>query len=170
MQQVAEADLIITSGGVSVGEEDYVRIALQELGTLDMWRIKIKPGKPLAFGRIGTTPFLGMPGNPVSVFATFCIMARPFILRMQGNANTTVPTYPVAADFDWSGDSRLEYIRVRLVHEDNDQPHLQLFSNQSSGVLTSTSWATGFAIAEPHVNIKQGDHIPYLPFNSVFAS
>ncbi len=164
MQQAAsQADLVMTSGGVSVGEEDYIRIALEELGQLDMWRINIKPGKPLAFGNINGTPFLGMPGNPVSVFATFCIFARPFILKKQGMSETTANSFNVPADFEWNkAGNRHEYVRARV---DNGKIHL--YPHQGSGVLTSTSWANGLAFIPANTTVKPGDIIAFTPFSEL---
>lgn len=160
-------DLIMTSGGVSVGEEDYVRIALEELGQLNMWRINIKPGKPLAFGFInestGNTPFLGMPGNPVSVFATFCIFARPFILEKQGANETQANSFMVVADFEWpKAGKRHEYLRARV--EGNV---IKLFPHQGSGVLTSTSWANGLAVIPEGVTVRTGDLLEFIPFSEL---
>ena len=163
-----KADLIMTSGGVSVGEEDYIRIALEELGQLDMWRINIKPGKPLAFGKVGNTPFFGMPGNPVSVFATFCIFARPFILNKQGATEKQTTSYKVPANFEWpKKGARAEYVRARLENNENGSPAVILYPNQGSGVLTSTSWANGLAIIEPNTTVTAGDLIEFIPFNEL---
>ncbi|MEE9309383.1 MAG: gephyrin-like molybdotransferase Glp [Cocleimonas sp.] len=175
LQKAAKnTDLVMTSGGVSVGEEDYVRIALEEIGKLDLWRIRIKPGKPLAFGHIsGTgdiggiddTPFLGMPGNPVSVFITFCIFARPFILKKQGASNTKANSYKVAAAFEWpKAGTRDEYIRVN-----HEKGVLELFPHQGSGVLTSTSWANGLALIPAGITVKANDLIEFIPFTELFS-
>ncbi|HEB83108.1 MAG TPA: molybdopterin molybdenumtransferase MoeA, partial [Gammaproteobacteria bacterium] len=112
------ADLVITSGGVSVGEEDYVRIALEQLGELSMWRIAMKPGKPVAFGRVGDTLFMGLPGNPVSVFVTFLLFARGLILKMQGCDDVRPKPVSVTAGFDWPSVKRQEYLRVKLEVKD----------------------------------------------------
>ncbi len=166
MQEAAKAsDLVMTSGGVSVGEEDYIRIALEEIGQLDLWNINVKPGKPLAFGKIGNTPFLGMPGNPVSVFATFCIFARPFILQSQGANEIKTNSFNIAADFDWNkAGTRNEYVRVRYKNG-----KLELFPNQSSGVLTSTSWASGLALIPAGMTLKAGDLIEFTPFSELLS-
>ncbi|MEK9776831.1 MAG: molybdopterin-binding protein, partial [Quisquiliibacterium sp.] len=134
-------DLIVTSGGVSVGEEDHVRPAVQAEGQIDLWQIAIKPGKPLAHGTVrrpgGVAQFIGLPGNPVSSFVTFLLFVRPFILRMQGQEQVVPTAYSMAADFDWpKPDRRREFLRVRI----NPEGALELFANQSSGVLTSTVW------------------------------
>ncbi|MGK0270366.1 MAG: molybdopterin molybdotransferase [Cocleimonas sp.] len=175
MQKASEqADLVMTSGGVSVGEEDHVRKALEQLGELNMWRVNIKPGKPFAFGHINTqnktnqknTPFIGLPGNPVSVFATFCIFARPYILQTQGMSNTLAHSFKVPSEFELDGkESRNEYLRVRLDISDKGQSVLSVYPNQSSGVLTSASWANGFAFVPANTIVNQGDLIEFTPFS-----
>ena len=171
MQSAAEqADLVMTSGGVSVGEEDHVRKALEHLGQLDMWRVNIKPGKPFAFGKINTTKkstsFIGLPGNPVSVFVTFCIFARPYILQTQGVSNTHANSFMAPSGFTVNGkESRNEYLRVRLEMNETGQSSLSLYPNQSSGVLTSASWANGFAFIPANKIVKQGDLVEFTPFS-----
>ncbi len=166
-QAAAEADLVITSGGVSVGEEDYVRIALEKLGELTMWRIAMKPGKPVAFGKIGETLFMGLPGNPVSVFVTFLLFARVLILKLQGADDVLFKSVSVIADFDWPEIKRQEYLRIRLLQKDK-QTVAQLFPHQGSGVLSSTSWADGLVEIMPAKEIKKGDTVSYLPFEGLF--
>ena len=171
MQNAAEkADLVMTSGGVSVGEEDHIRKALEQLGQLNMWRVNIKPGKPFAFGEINIkdkiTPFIGLPGNPVSVFATFCIFARSYILKAQGVEDTKANHFMVSSGFELNGkESRNEYLRVRLENNDSGKTSLRLYPNQSSGVLTSASWANGFAFIPAHTKVEQGDLIEFTPFS-----
>ena len=176
MQSAAEqSDLVMTSGGVSVGEEDHVRKALEHLGQLDMWRVNIKPGKPFAFGQINTqgkatqeksVPFIGLPGNPVSVFATFCIFARPYILKTQGVADTHANSFMAPSGFELNGkESRNEYLRVRLEMNDTGQSSLSLYPNQSSGVLTSASWANAFAFIPANTMVKKGDMVEFTPFS-----
>ncbi|HHJ36686.1 MAG TPA: molybdopterin molybdenumtransferase MoeA [Gammaproteobacteria bacterium] len=162
----AESDLVITSGGVSVGEEDYVRIALQQLGELNMWRIAMKPGKPVAFGRVGKTLFMGLPGNPVSVFVTFLLFARMLILKMQGTDDHRMPRVSVVADFDWPAVKRQEYLRVKITHKD-DRVLAQLYPHQGSGVLSSASWADGLVEAPLNSVISKGDRVDYLPFEGL---
>ncbi len=164
MQEAAnQADLVMTSGGVSVGEEDYIRIALEELGQLKLWRINIKPGKPFAFGKIGETPFLGIPGNPVSVFVTFSIFARPFILQKQGADETKVNSFMVPAAFEWlKAGNRNEYLRARI-----DNGVLEVFPNQGSGVLTSTSWANGLAYIPAETTVKPNDLVEFIPYSEL---
>ena len=169
-QAASQADLVMTSGGVSVGEEDHVKAAVESLGQLDLWSISIKPGKPLAFGQIKikgrSVPFLGMPGNPVSVFATTCILGRPFIQAMQGMPFQPVQGFKLPAAFDLNYTvRRQEYLRVKLRQDAVEGLSLQSFPNQSSGVLTSASWGDGFAIAREGVSVKKGDLLEYLPFS-----
>ncbi|NOQ90254.1 MAG: molybdopterin molybdenumtransferase MoeA, partial [Gammaproteobacteria bacterium] len=159
----ASADLVITSGGVSVGEEDYVRIALEKLGELSMWRIAMKPGKPVAFGKVENALFIGLPGNPVAVFVTFLVFARALILKLQGADDVLLKRIPVIADFDWPKIKRQEYLRVRLLQKDS-QTVAQLYPHQGSGVLSSTSWADGLVEVLIGKEINKGDVVSYLPF------
>ena len=164
-------DLIITSGGVSVGEEDHIKPAVTAEGRLDLWQIAIKPGKPLAFGAIRKSDqandeawFIGLPGNPVSSFVTFLLFVRPFILKLQGRESTATPAYFVRADFDWlKADRRNEFLRVKM----NKQGGLDLFPNQSSGVLTSASWGDGLVDCPPGHAIHKGDLVKYIPFDAL---
>jgi molybdopterin molybdotransferase len=167
-------DLIITSGGVSVGEEDHIKPAVTAEGRLDLWQIAIKPGKPLAFGAVrkssenqdGETWFIGLPGNPVSSFVTFLLFVRPFILKLQGRDAGMPQSYLMRADFDWlKGDRRNEFLRVKI----NAQGGLDLFPNQSSGVLTSASWGDGLLDCPPGHTFKAGELVKYIPFNALLA-
>nr|WP_315127918.1 gephyrin-like molybdotransferase Glp [uncultured Polynucleobacter sp.] len=167
-------DLIITSGGVSVGEEDHIKPAVTAEGRLDLWQIAIKPGKPLAFGAVrkssenqdGETWFIGLPGNPVSSFVTFLLFVRPFILRLQGRDTGMPQSYPMRADFDWlKGDRRNEFLRVKI----NSQGGLDLFPNQSSGVLTSASWGDGLVDCPPGQVFQSGDVVKYIPFSALLS-
>jgi molybdopterin molybdotransferase len=159
-------DLIITSGGVSVGEEDHIKPAVEAEGRLDMWQIAVKPGKPLAFGEVrrdkGNAFFIGLPGNPVSSFITFLLFVRPFLLRLQGVSGPVEPrSIAMRADFDWpKPDRRNEFLRVRM----NDEGGLELFPNQGSGVLTSTVWADGLIDNPPGQAIARGDVVRFIPF------
>ena len=166
----AQHDLIITSGGVSVGEEDHIKPAVEAEGRLDMWQIAVKPGKPLAFGEVhregaGSAFFLGLPGNPVSSFITFLLFVRPFLLRLQGVTGAMAPkAIPLRADFDWTKpDRRNEFLRARV----NDAGGLDLFPNQGSGVLTSTVWADGLIDNPPGQAIAKGDIVRFIPFASL---
>ncbi|WP_416350564.1 gephyrin-like molybdotransferase Glp [Polynucleobacter sp. AP-Nickl1-40-C4] len=165
-------DLIITSGGVSVGEEDHIKPAVTAEGRLDLWQIAIKPGKPLAFGAVrksdepkdGEAWFIGLPGNPVSSFVTFLLFVRPFILKLQGREAGLPQSYLMRADFDWlKADRRNEFLRVKL----NSNCGLDLFPNQSSGVLTSASWGDGLVDCPPNQPIKAGDLVKYIPFDAL---
>ncbi len=163
-------DLIVTSGGVSVGEEDHVKPAVEAEGELNLWQIAIKPGKPLAFGKVrrdgAPDPafFVGLPGNPVSSFVTFLLFVRPFILALQGAAALPPKRFPMRADFDWiKPDRRNEFLRVRI----NDRQGLELFPNQSSGVLTSTVWGDGLVDNPPGQVIRSGDIVNFIPFSEL---
>jgi molybdopterin molybdotransferase len=164
----AGADLIITSGGVSVGEEDHVKAAVEAAGKLDLWKIAIKPGKPLAFGEVDKVPFIGLPGNPVSAFVTFCLFVRPFILRSQGIAATAPQAFSLKADFDWlKPDKRREFLRTRLHTAENGEIVVQLYPNQGSGVLTSTAWADGLVEVPEGATIHRGKTVKFLPFSGL---
>ena len=163
-------DLILTSGGVSVGEEDHVKAAVDAEGRLEMWKIAIKPGKPLAFGRItaldGEVPFIGLPGNPVSSFVTFLMLVRPFLLKMQNVRHVTPPSYLLRADFDWPRpDARREFLRARR----NADGGLDLFPNQSAGVLSSAVWGDGLIDNPPQQVIRRGDQLRFIPFSELLA-
>ncbi|MCB1676522.1 MAG: molybdopterin molybdotransferase MoeA [Halioglobus sp.] len=161
----AEADCVITSGGVSVGEEDHVKAQVERLGHLDLWKLAIKPGKPLAFGRIGDTPFIGLPGNPTSVFVTFCLIARPYLLRRQGVAEPDLPALQARAAFSVTqAGSRQEYLRVALA--DSPQgPLASRFPNQSSGVLSSVSYSNALAVIPPGATVAEGDLVQVIPLD-----
>ena len=189
-------DVILTSGGVSVGEEDHIKPAVQQLGSLDLWQIAMKPGKPFAFGSIarrsnlrdapdvgtpsptvprqageGFTPeaadcfFIGLPGNPVSSFITFLLLVRPFLLKLQGAIRLAPAVLSLRADFDWKADKRREFLRVRR----NGEGGLELFPNQSSGVLTSTVWCDGFVDNPANQSIARGDTVRFLPLAELLA-
>ncbi len=165
-----QADLVVTTGGVSVGEEDHVRIAIEQLGELRLWRLAIKPGKPLAYGQINETAFIGLPGNPVSVFATFCLFVCPVIQIMQGRTWHEPIALPVSADFDWpKPDSRREFLRARLALDANGQTVAQIYPNQDSGVLTSTVWADGFVEIAENQTVQAGEPVNYVPFAQFFS-
>ena len=204
-EAAAANDLILTSGGVSVGEEDHVKPAVEAEGELALWNVAIKPGKPLAFGHVrrpadglevspggddgcpadgqelspgdddgrpadglkvspgGTVPFIGLPGNPVSSFVTFLMLVRPFIIEAQGGRYVPPRGLRLRADFAWKGDRRREFLRVRL----NDEGGLDLFPNQSSGVLTSCAWADGLVDNPADQPIAAGDSVRFLPFSEL---
>ena len=158
-------DLIITSGGVSVGEEDHIKPAVEAEGRLTMWQIAIKPGKPLAFGEVGQAAFVGLPGNPVSSFITFLMLVRPFILRLQGVQGPLAPrAFTMRADFNLpKADRRNEFLRARI----NAGGGLEPFRNQSSGVLTSTVWGDGVIDNPPNRTIAEGDMVRFIPFSEL---
>jgi molybdopterin molybdotransferase len=159
------ADVVITTGGVSVGEEDYIKTALQAVGELTLWRIRMKPGKPLAFGRVGAVPFIGLPGNPVSTFVTFLLFARPFIQFTQGRTQTTPPSWPVQAGFDYQSKQRREYVRVRLNHDPAGLPVAETYPRQGSDVLSSVVWADGLVEIPEATRVSAGDTVRFLPFS-----
>jgi molybdopterin molybdotransferase len=166
-EAASRADLIITSGGVSVGEEDHLRPAVQAEGSLDLWQISIKPGKPLAFGKVKSAWFIGLPGNPVSSFVTFLLLVRPVILRLQGATALAPRRYRLRADFDWAKpDRRQEFLRVRL----NEAGGLDLFPNQSSGVLTSAVWGDGLVDNPAGHAIAAGDNVAFIPLSELLSS
>ncbi len=165
----AQADLVLASGGVSVGEEDHVRPAVQRLGRLDLWRVAMRPGRPLAFGRIGETPFIGSPGNPVSLFVTFCLFAAPFIRRMQGQDPVPAPRrIQAAAGFDWAKpDSRREYQRARLIVGDDGAPRVEVFRSRSSANLSSLTWADGLVELTERQGFRTGQMVSFIPFSEL---
>jgi molybdopterin molybdotransferase len=166
-------DLIVSTGGVSVGEEDHLKPAVQAEGRLDLWKMAMKPGKPLAFGRVrregegGEALFLGLPGNPVSSFITFVLAGRALLRAMQGMDTALPPALPLRAAFDWpkADAQRREFIRVQLDGEGG----LGLFKNQGSGVLTSVVWATGLVDLPAGATVKRGDRVAYLPLSELMA-
>lgn len=164
-EAAAGHDLILTSGGVSVGEEDHIKPAVQQLGSLDLWQIAMKPGKPFAYGKVGAAHFMGLPGNPVSSFVTFLLLVRPFLLRLQGATQLAPVAMQLAAHFRSKGDRRREFLRARR----NAQGGLDLFDNQSSGVLTSAVWADGLVDNPPGQAIAHGDTVRFLPLSELLA-
>ncbi|TNF60137.1 MAG: molybdopterin molybdenumtransferase MoeA [Burkholderiales bacterium] len=174
-------DLILTSGGVSVGEEDHIKPAVQQLGSLDLWQIAMKPGKPFAFGSVGRDAgagaaagecchFIGLPGNPVSSFVTFLLLVRPFLLRLQGvpeaDCLSAMRPLRLRADFDLPrADRRREFLRVRR----NGDGGLDLFPNQSSGVLTSATWADGLVDNPAGTTIARGDLVDFISLSELLA-
>ncbi|RQO58409.1 molybdopterin molybdenumtransferase MoeA [Variovorax sp. KBW07] len=167
------SDLIITTGGVSVGEEDHIRAALQSLGELQLWSLSMKPGKPFAYGAIarsgaqgGHCHVTGLPGNPVSSFLTFLMLVRPFLLTLQGATRVTPEPVQLRADFDWlRADKRREFLRARR----NAAGGLELFGNQSSGVLTSMVWGDGVVDNPAGQTIRSGDTVNFIPFASLLG-
>lgn len=161
----AVADVVITSGGVSVGEEDHVKAAVEKIGHIDMWKVSMKPGKPLAHGRIGETNFIGLPGNPVSAFVVFCLFVRPFLLKRMGAAPHAPSSFTLPAGFTRAKPGqRREFMRARL---ENGQA--VLFPNQSSGVLTSLAWADGLVDVDAGITLNPGDPVSFIPLAELLA-
>jgi len=161
-----EADIVITSGGVSVGEADYVKTAVENLGRVEMWKVAMKPGKPIVYGRVGKADFIGLPGNPVSAFVTFCLFVRPFLLQRMGVADVLYRAFAAQADFSWTRlGARREFLRARL----QSNGRLALFPNQSSGVLTSCAWADGLVDLAIGVTVQPGDWVRFIPFSELLA-
>lgn len=159
-------DLILTSGGVSVGEEDHIKPAVQLLGSLNLWQIAIKPGKPFAYGQVQNAHFIGLPGNPVSSFVTFLLLVRPFLLKLQGVIHVAPESIAAHADFTWArADKRREFLRAKR----NATGGLDLFGNQSSGVLTSAVWGDGLVDNPPGQTIAPGDVVRFIPFSELLG-
>ncbi|MFT3929896.1 MAG: molybdopterin molybdotransferase MoeA [Spongiibacteraceae bacterium] len=153
------ADCIISTGGVSAGEEDHVRTQLELHGELRLWKLNIKPGKPLAYGRFRGVPFFGLPGNPISAFVTFLLVAQPYLKRMQGCTQVDLAEISLPALFDWPRPgTRQEYLRARITEKDK-QYGVEIYSNQSSGVLSSAAWANALVVVSPGQKILRGDSV-----------
>ncbi|MCB1957563.1 MAG: molybdopterin molybdotransferase MoeA [Rhodocyclaceae bacterium] len=153
-------DLIVTSGGVSVGEEDHVKPAVEAEGALEMWKIAVKPGKPLSFGRVGAAAFVGLPGNPVSALVTFLMLVRPYVLRRCGVAEVAPRSIRLPAGFDWKTGPRREILRVRV----GADGRLERFANQESSVLTSCVWAHGLASVPAASRAEAGNLLEFVSF------
>jgi molybdopterin molybdotransferase len=165
-QSAAECDVVVTSGGVSVGDADYVKPAVEAEGKLLMWRIAMKPGRPLAFGNVGQSFFIGLPGNPVSSFVTFLIFVRPFLLKAQGMTDVEPHAIAARADFDWlEPDTRREFLRAKW----NPKGGLDLYPTQDSAVLTSTAWANGLIDNPAGQAIRKGDTVRFLPYSELYG-
>ncbi len=165
MQQAAKmADIVITTGGVSVGEEDHIKPAIEQLGELNMWKVQMKPGKPIAYGNIQGTPFIGLPGNPVSAFATFNLFAKPYLLKMQGQTNyTSSPIWLTASFTTTKINFRRDFARAKLINN-AQETSVEIYKNQGSGVLSSTVWADGFVVIPENTIINKGDKVAFYPF------
>ena len=165
-QASSECDVIVTSGGVSVGDADFVKPAVEAEGSLLMWKIAMKPGRPLAFGKVGEAAFIGLPGNPVSSFVTFLVFVRPFLLKTQGVAEVAPRAIEARADFDWTDpDPRREFLRVKW----NPQGGLEIYPTQDSAVMTSTAWADGLVDNPPNHAIRRGDTVRFLPYSELYG-
>ena len=160
----AECDVIVTSGGVSVGDADFVKPAVEAEGELLMWKIAMKPGRPLAFGRVGKANFIGLPGNPVSSFVTFLIFVRPFLLKTQGVSRVELNSIQARADFDWpEPDARREFLRVKW----HARGGLDLYHTQDSAVLMSTAWADGLVDNPAERAIRAGEMVKFMPYSEL---
>ncbi|WP_416653033.1 gephyrin-like molybdotransferase Glp [Candidatus Pseudothioglobus sp. Uisw_086] len=163
----SQCDLIMTTGGVSVGEEDHVKPAVEKLGELNLWKIRMKPGKPLAYGKVKQTPFIGLPGNPVSSFVTFCIFSLPFIKKMQGNSNYESKILKVKTNFDCKrAKPRREYARVRIDHS-TETPLASLFPKQGSDVMSSVVWADGIVEIPENTTFETGTILNYFSMSEL---
>lgn len=158
-----KADVIISSGGVSVGEEDHVKPAVEALGELAMWKVQMKPGKPVAYGHVNSVPFLGLPGNPVSSFTVFQLLGVPLLQSLQGQAVSELIHYSVESGFDKNISSREEYIRVKLSRNANGFLLAERFPNLSSGVMSSLSWADGLVRQSIDTPISKGQQVAFFP-------
>ncbi len=162
---LGDVDLILSTGGVSVGEADYLGAALREAGELALWKLAIKPGKPLTFGHYRGVPVIGLPGNPASTLVTFGLLTRPYLLRRQGVADVTPLRFDVPAGFEWTkAGTRREYLRARI---DNGQ--VRIYKNQSSGVLRSAAWAEGLVEVREGSTPKPGDSVPFIPLSELLG-
>lgn len=158
-EAAGQSDVIISSGGVSVGEEDHIKQVVASLGSLDLWKVSIKPGKPFAFGRVQGTPFLGLPGNPASVLVTCLVVARPYLLACQGLRDTAVQALRAPAQFERKAGGRTEYLRARLTADG-----LECHPAQSSGILLSAVWGNGLAVQHEGQAIGRGEPVDFLPY------
>ena len=169
-QAAAGSDLIITSGGVSVGDEDHVKNAVTALGRLEMWRIRLKPGKPFAFGYVHATPLLGLPGNPLSSFTTFCLFARPFILKRQGAVNVQPNTFAVAAGFERAkANPRREFIAARLERNADNTLVAVAPAHQDSAALLSSTTADGLLCLPENQPVARGDQLTFIPYSELLG-
>jgi molybdopterin molybdotransferase len=165
-----ENDVVITCGGVSVGEEDHVKAAVNALGQVDMWRIAMKPGKPLAFGRVGDAEFIGLPGNPVSAFLTFCLLARPFLLKRMGATATAPLALTVPAGFTRDrADKRREFLRARLEADATGKICAVPHKHQGSAVMSGVCWADGLIDVPAGATIAAGTPVRYWPLSTLIA-
>ncbi len=162
-------DLIVTSGGVSSGEEDHVKAAVEALGRIHFWRLAIKPGRPIALGQIARVPIIGLPGNPVAVIVTFLRVARPIILRLAGAADEAPTLFRVASGFDYKKKAdRREWVRARLAAGGTGEMQAQMFPRQGAGVLSSIVGSDGLVeLPETVTQVRAGDMVDFLPFSAV---
>lgn len=165
LAELGSVDLILSTGGVSVGEADFLGLALREAGELALWKLAIKPGKPLTFGHYQGVPVIGLPGNPASTLVTFGLLARPYLLRRLGVGNVAPLRFSVPAGFDWpKAGSRREYLRARI-----EDGRVRIYKNQSSGVLRSAAWADGLVEVLEGSTPRQGDAVTFIPFSELLG-
>jgi len=171
MQAAVDHDMIITSGGVSVGEEDHVKAAVESLGNLHFWRLAIKPGRPIAMGQVARLPFVGLPGNPVAVMVTFLNIVRPLILRLMGGTELRPHHFKVEADFDYRKKlNRREWVRARLIHDGNGRLKAAKFPREGAGILTSMVESDGLVeLPEDIKKLEQGMLVDFLPYSEVLT-
>lgn len=166
-EAASENDLVITSGGVSAGEEDHVRPAVQDIGSLNFWKLAIKPGRPVAMGDVAGVPYLGLPGNPVSAMVTFWLIGRPLILRLMGATDLSLPRFPVVSTFHhFHRPGRREFLRARVSAGPAGTMQAEIYPSMSSGMLSSLTWSDG--LVEVHENTRDveiGDVLSYLPYS-----
>lgn len=168
----SRCDCIVSSGGVSVGDEDHVKSAVETLGSLDLWRLAIKPGKPLAFGHVDKVPFFGLPGNPVAVFVTLLLVMKPYLLKKQGRplSPTIHRSFKVPSGFGLKANkTRTEYLRVRCDSKESGELILTRYENQSSGVLSSVVWADGLAEIPLNTEVLEGDNLKFFSFADLLS-
>ncbi|RSC29809.1 molybdopterin molybdenumtransferase MoeA [Pseudomonas putida] len=165
LANLGDVDLILSTGGVSVGEADYLGMALREAGELALWKLAIKPGKPLTFGHFRGVPVIGLPGNPASTLVTFALLTRPYLLRRLGVEQVTPLRFEVPAGFDWpKPGNRREYLRARI-----EGGQVRIYSNQSSGVLRSAAWAEGLVEVREGSTVSPGDSVTFIPFSELLG-
>ena len=162
-------DVIVTSGGVSAGEEDHVKAAINRHGQIHFWRLAIKPGRPIALGQLNDAVFIGLPGNPVAAMVTFMVIARPVLLMLMGAVETLTPRYNVTADFEYKKKiGRREWVRAMLSSRSGADLIVKKFHSSGAGVLTSMVEASGLVeLPEDLESVTPGDIVQFLPFNEV---
>ena len=167
VEAVAQADVVITTGGVSVGDEDHIKPAIERLGSLDLWRLALKPGKPFAFGFINEVPILGLPGNPSSVLVTFSVLVRPVLFKLRGARSAQLPTFWVRSAFDFEGGVRAEFLRGVIASREH-QTYANMLRNQSSGALRAAAESDVLIKIPVGASIKEGDPIEVIPLRALF--